>query len=82
MGRLAHQNIVAIYDIGEHTASDGTRQPFLVQELVAGGDVEGLLADTEGGLDLPRDLCPLSAGVTSPAASPILGSIRARRRRP
>ena len=56
MGRLAHQNIVAIYDIGEHVASDGARQPFLVQELMGGGDVEGLLEDSEGGLPLPRAL--------------------------
>ncbi|MDA0352484.1 MAG: hypothetical protein O3A10_09790 [Chloroflexi bacterium] len=40
MGRLSHQNIVAIYDIGEHTTADGSKQPFLVQELMGGGDVE------------------------------------------
>ena len=56
MGRLAHQNIVAIYDIGEHTAADGTKQPYLVQELMAGGDVEALLEASETGLPLPRAL--------------------------
>jgi tetratricopeptide (TPR) repeat protein/Cdc6-like AAA superfamily ATPase len=56
MGRLSHQNIVAIYDIGEHTASDGTRQPYLVQELMGGGDVEDLLNDAEGALPLQQSL--------------------------
>jgi protein kinase-like protein/AAA ATPase-like protein len=56
MGRLAHQNIVAIYDIGEHTASDGTKQPYLVQELMGGGDVEDLLKDAEGALPLQQSL--------------------------
>lgn len=56
MGRLAHQNIVAIYDIGEHTSPDGSKQLYLVQELMGGGDVEGLLEDAEGGLPLPKAL--------------------------
>lgn len=56
MGRLAHQNIVAIYDIGEHTTSDGSKQPFLVQELMGGGDVEDLLKDAEGALPLQQAL--------------------------
>ena len=56
MGRLSHQNIVAIYDIGEHTAFDGTKQPFLVQELMGGGDVEDLLADADGALPLQQSL--------------------------
>ena len=37
MGRLgAHPHIVSIFDLGEH---DG--QPFVVTELMGGGDVEG-----------------------------------------
>ena len=56
MGRLSHQNIVAIYDIGEHTSPDGSKQLYLVQELMGGGDVEGLLEDAEGGLPLPKAL--------------------------
>ena len=56
MGRLAHQNIVAIYDIGEHTAADGSTQPFLVQELMGGGDVEDLLKEAEGALPLQQAL--------------------------
>ena len=39
MGRLgAHQNIVSIFDIGEHEGA-----PYDVTELMGGGDVEGLL---------------------------------------
>ena len=56
MGRLTHPNIVAIYDIGEHVGADGTTQPYLVQELMGGGDVEGLLEDAEDGLPLKKAL--------------------------
>lgn len=56
MGRLTHQNIVSIYDIGEHTNSDSTKQPYLVQELMGGGDVEGLLEDADGALPLQQSL--------------------------
>ncbi|MEZ4552299.1 MAG: protein kinase [Dehalococcoidia bacterium] len=56
MGRLTHPHIVSIFDIGEHTNADGSRQPYLVQELMAGGDVEGLLEDAGGGLPLARAL--------------------------
>jgi len=39
MGRLgAHPHIVSVFDLGDH---DG--QPFLVTELMGGGDVEGLI---------------------------------------
>ena len=52
MGSLgAHPNIVSIFDIGEH---DG--QPYLLQELMAGGDVEALIASADGALPLPRSL--------------------------
>ena len=56
MGRLTHQNIVSIYDIGEHVGPDGTKQPYLVQELMRGGDVEGLLQEAEDGLPLRQAL--------------------------
>jgi hypothetical protein len=56
MGRLAHQNIVAIYDIGEHSRPDGSKQLYLVQELMGGGDVEGLLEDADGPLPLQQSL--------------------------
>jgi len=41
MGRLgAHPHIVSVFDLGEE---DG--QPYIVTELMAGGDVEGLIED-------------------------------------
>ncbi len=43
MGRLgAHNNIVTVFDLGD---DDG--QPFIVSELMGGGDVEGLLKKAE-----------------------------------
>ncbi|MCH8235457.1 MAG: protein kinase, partial [Chloroflexi bacterium] len=43
MGRLGvHPNIVAVLDLGQE--EDGT--PYMVTELMGGGDVEGLLAET------------------------------------
>jgi len=39
MGRLgSHQHIVTVFDFGEHQG-----QPYIVAELMAGGDVEGLI---------------------------------------
>jgi len=41
MGRLgSHPHIVTVFDLGDH---DG--QPFMVTELMGGGDVEGMLED-------------------------------------
>ncbi|MEZ4552301.1 MAG: protein kinase [Dehalococcoidia bacterium] len=52
MGRLgAHPHIVTIFEIGEE---DGT--PYVVNELLAGGDVEGELEAAEGALPLARTL--------------------------
>ncbi len=52
MGRLgAHPHIVSIFDLGEHEG-----QPFVVTELMGGGDVEGLLEDAAGPLPLARSL--------------------------
>ena len=56
MGTAHHPNIVAIYDIGEHIQPDGRSSPILVQELMGGGDVEGLLEDAEGPLPLQQSL--------------------------
>ena len=56
MGRLTHPNIVSIYDIGEDATADGTKQLYLVQELMGGGDVEGLLEEAEGDLPLAKAL--------------------------
>jgi tetratricopeptide (TPR) repeat protein len=44
MGRLgAHPHIVSVFDLGEHEG-----QPYMVTELMGGGDVEGLLEKAEG----------------------------------
>ena len=45
MGRLgSHPHIVTVFDIGDHEG-----QPFMVVELLGGGDVEGILEDAEDG---------------------------------
>jgi len=52
MGRLgAHPHIVTIFEIGEEGGS-----PYVVNELLAGGDVEGELEQAGGPLPLPRTL--------------------------
>jgi tetratricopeptide (TPR) repeat protein len=52
MGRMGvHPHIVSILDFGDH---EGT--PYVVTELMGGGDVEGLLADAEGALPLAQSL--------------------------
>ena len=44
MGRLgSHPNIVTVFDLGEEQD-----QPYMVTELMSGGDVEGLIEDAEG----------------------------------
>ncbi|MCZ6866767.1 MAG: protein kinase, partial [Chloroflexi bacterium] len=43
MGRLgSHPHIVTVHDLGEHEG-----QPFMVTEFMAGGDVEGLIEQTQ-----------------------------------
>ena len=43
MGRLgAHPHIVAVFDLGEHEG-----QPYIVSELMGGGDVEGVIEDAD-----------------------------------
>lgn len=45
MGRLgAHPNIVAVFDLGEEQG-----RPFMVTELMGGGDLEGLLEEARDG---------------------------------
>ncbi|MDP6453695.1 MAG: protein kinase [SAR202 cluster bacterium] len=45
MGRLgSHPHIVTVFDLGDHEG-----QPFMVVELLGGGDVEGVLEDAEDG---------------------------------
>ncbi|HXY94965.1 MAG TPA: serine/threonine-protein kinase, partial [Acidimicrobiia bacterium] len=52
MGRLgAHPHIVSIFDLGEHEG-----QPYVVTELMGGGDVEGLLEQEAGPLPLQESL--------------------------
>jgi hypothetical protein len=44
MGRMGtHPHIVSIFDFGEHEGA-----PYVVTELMSGGDVEGLLEDADG----------------------------------
>ena len=44
MGRLgSHPNIVTIFDLGEHQG-----QPYMITELMGGGDLEGLIARAPG----------------------------------
>ncbi|MDP6715528.1 MAG: protein kinase, partial [SAR202 cluster bacterium] len=44
MGRLgSHPHIVTVFDLGDHEG-----QPFMVVELLGGGDVEGVLEDADG----------------------------------
>jgi serine/threonine protein kinase len=60
MGRLGtHPNVVSVFDLG-----DDEGRPFIVTELMAGGDVEGLLEDAdehrlplERALELATDVC-------------------------
>ncbi len=58
MGRLGnHPNVVPIYDLGEEPVAGATgTQPYMVQPLMAGGDVEGLIEEAEGPLDLETAL--------------------------
>ena len=52
MGRLGtHPHVVTIFEIGEESGA-----PYVVNELLEGGDVEGELAAAEGPLPLERTL--------------------------
>ena len=59
MGRLgSHSHIVTVFDLGEEpSASSGQGQPYMVTELMGGGDVEGLIEDA------PNHLLPLEQAV-------------------
>ena len=60
MGRLgSHPNIVTVFDLGEHQG-----QPYMVAELMAGGDVEGLIEEApdhrlplQQALDIAKCVC-------------------------
>ena len=50
MGRLgSHPHIVTVFDLGQHPATDSGQasQPYMVTELMGGGDVEGLIEKAE-----------------------------------
>lgn len=50
MGRMGnHPHIMPIYDMGEESGT-----PYMVQPVMAGGDVEGLVEEAEGALELDR----------------------------
>ena len=54
MGRLgSHPHIVTVFDVGEQEG-----QPYMVTELMAGGDVEGMIRDA------PNHLLPLEQAMT------------------
>ena len=60
MGSLgSHQHIVTVFDLGEHEG-----QPYMVTELMGGGDVEGAIQDAqdhrlplEQAIDIAKETC-------------------------
>ncbi len=60
MGRLgSHPHIVTVFDLGDHEG-----QPYMVTELMGGGDVEGVIEDTadhrlplEQAIDIAKETC-------------------------
>ena len=55
MGRLgSHPHIVTVFDLGQHPSSVAGTQPYMVTELMGGGDVEGIVEDA------PEHKLPLS----------------------
>ena len=60
MGRLgSHAHIVTVFDLGEHEG-----QPYMVTELMGGGDVEGVIENAgnhqlplEQAIDIARETC-------------------------
>ena len=46
MGRLgSHPHIVTVFDLGQHPSEIAGTQPYMVTELMGGGDVEGIVED-------------------------------------
>ncbi|MCH8109388.1 MAG: protein kinase, partial [Chloroflexi bacterium] len=62
MGRLgSHPHIVTVFDLGEHpSTSEGqaSSQPYMVTELMGGGDVEGIIEDA------PEHRLPLEQAIS------------------
>ena len=60
MGRLgSHPHIVTVFDLGEHES-----QPYMVTELMGGGDVEGVIGNSpdhrlplEEAIDIATETC-------------------------
>ena len=60
MGRLgSHPHIVTVFDLGDHEG-----QPYMVTELMGGGDVEGVIEDAtdhrlplEQAIDIAKETC-------------------------
>ncbi len=60
MGRLgSHPHIVTVFDLGDHEG-----QPYMVTELMGGGDVEGIIEDAtdhrlplEQAIDIAKETC-------------------------
>lgn len=62
LGAFAHPNLVRLLDVGVQDGADGTRQMFLVLELVEGADLAARLADGPLGPDLTARLGAQVAG--------------------
>ena len=58
LARLAHSNIVKVYDYGEHEGS-----PFLVMEYLPGGNLKKLLGEPIVWRDALRYLLPIARGL-------------------
>jgi serine/threonine-protein kinase len=59
---LNHPSIVAVYDTGEETSSDGVALPFIVMEYVEGRTLKEVLADEgrlqpERAMEITADVC-------------------------
>ncbi len=67
MGRLgSHPHIVTVFDLGEHPSvgSGQASQPYMVTELMGGGDVEGVIEDApdhrlplERAIEIAKETC-------------------------
>ena len=72
MGRLgSHPHIVTVFDLGEEQS-----QPFMVTELMGGGDVEGLIEDApnhlialERAVEIAQETCRVWCLLTAGASS-------------
>lgn len=71
MGRLgSHPHIVTVFDLGEHEG-----RPYMVTELMGGGDVDGLLEQTEGRRVPIEQAVEIAKGLPVGSISPTRGSL-------